>query len=143
MGNNNFFPIIHKVHVDMKWVSSKLLYIHVSMSDVSQYSRHKPAGPDITSPRDKTSETMDTETPRRVRLMLYRNLCVMQTGQLPDFMTCAELPSSGMCMDRGFLSARAVIIGTISCQPAVYVVHFMYVFEGWLRGCFYRHLVRL
>jgi hypothetical protein len=66
----------------MKCVSSKLLRFHFSMSDVSQYSRHKPAGPDITSPRDKASETMDTEVPRRVRLMLYRNLCVMQMGQL-------------------------------------------------------------
>jgi hypothetical protein len=92
------------------------------MSDVSQYSRHKPAGSDITSPRDKTSETMATEAPRRVRLKLYRNLCVMQMGQLSEFMTCAELPGLVMCIDRQFLSLCLVIIGTIGCQPAVYVI---------------------
>lgn len=103
----------------------QVLYFHVSISDVSQYSRHKLAGPDISLPRDKSSETVGTEAPRRVRLMLHRNLCIIQTGQLRDFITCAKLPSSAVCMGRGFLSFRAVIIGTISCKSAVYVVHLM------------------
>jgi hypothetical protein len=113
------------------------------MSDVSQNSRHKPAGPDISSPRDKTSETVGTEAPRRVCHTLHRNLSTMQMRQLRDFMTCANLPISAVCMDRGVLSFRAVIIGTTSCQSAVYVVHLMCVFVGWLRTCFHKQLVRL
>ena len=124
-------------------IGFQVLYFHISMSDVSQYSRHKPAVPDISSPRAKTSETLGTEAPRRVRHMQQRNLCIMQMGELRDFMTCAKLPISAMCMDSGVLSFRAVIIGTISCRPAVYEVHLMCVFVGWLRRCFYKHLVRL
>jgi len=114
----------------------QVLYFHISMGDVSQYSRHKPAGPDISSPRDKTSKIVGTEAPWRVCHMLYRNLCIMQMGQLRDFMTCAKSPISAVCMDRGVLSFRAVITGKISCQYVVYVVHLMCVFVGWLRRFF-------
>jgi hypothetical protein len=57
----------------------------------------------------------------------------MQMGQMRDFMTCAKLPSSAVCMDRRVLSFRAVIIGTVRGQSAVYVVHLMCVFVGWLK----------
>jgi hypothetical protein len=57
------------------------------MSYVLQYSRHKPVGPDISSPHDKTFDTVATEASRRFRHMLPSNLCVMQTGQLRNFMT--------------------------------------------------------
>jgi hypothetical protein len=103
----------------------------------------KPAGPDISSPRDKTSETVGTEEPRRVLHMLHRNLCIMQMGQMRDFMTCAKLPSSAVCMDRGVLSFRAVIIGTVSCQSAVFVAHLMCVFVGWLKKVLLQTHLRL
>ena len=82
------------------------------------YSRHKLSVSDISSPRDKNTESLGTEAPRCVRRMLHRNLCIMQIGQLRDIMVCAKLPSSAVCMDRGVLFFRAVVIATINCQPA-------------------------
>jgi hypothetical protein len=139
------YILFFKSYTKYTWTRNgfQVLCFYVSVSDVSWYSRQKPAGPNISSPRDKTSETVGTKAPQRVLPMLHRNLCIMQMGQMRDFMTCTKLPSSAVCMDRGVLSFRAVIIGTASCQSAVYVVHLMCVFVGWLRRCFYKHLVRL
>jgi hypothetical protein len=83
--SNRSFPF----YVEYTWTRTgcHIIYFHVFMSYVLQYSRHKPTWPDISSPRDKTSDTMVTEASRSVCLMLHSNLCIMQVGQLRDFVT--------------------------------------------------------